>query len=71
MRSTTLFAASLAFAAGAEHGAGRADHRDRWAGDETPHHLDAQPDGTVRQHWESTDAKGAWSTAFDGLYIKK
>jgi hypothetical protein len=29
------------------------------------------PDGTVRQHWESTDAKGAWSTAFDGLYIKK
>ena len=26
------------------------------------------PDGTVRQHWQSTDAAGAWVTAFDGLY---
>lgn len=29
------------------------------------------PDGTVRQHWESTDAKGQWTTAFDGTYTKK
>lgn len=25
-------------------------------------------DGSVRQHWQSTDAKGVWTTAFDGLY---
>ena len=29
------------------------------------------PDGSVRQFWESTDAKGQWTTAFDGLYTKK
>ena len=29
------------------------------------------PDGSVRQFWESTDAKGLWTTAFDGLYTKK
>ena len=29
------------------------------------------PDGSVRQFWESTDAKGEWSTAFDGLYTRK
>ncbi len=28
-------------------------------------------DGTVRQLWESSDAKGVWSIAFDGLYSKK
>jgi hypothetical protein len=28
-------------------------------------------DGTVRQLWESTDAKGQWSTAFDGTYTRK
>jgi hypothetical protein len=28
-------------------------------------------DGSVRQHWETADAKGAWSTAFDGRYTKK
>jgi hypothetical protein len=28
-------------------------------------------DGSVRQHWESTDAKGQWSTAFDGSYTRK
>ncbi len=28
------------------------------------------PDGSVRQHWEVVNAKGAWSTAFDGLYTK-
>jgi len=27
-------------------------------------------DGTVRQHWETSDAKGTWTTAFDGKYIK-
>ncbi|MFZ6875006.1 hypothetical protein ACO0LF_23330 [Undibacterium sp. Di27W] len=27
--------------------------------------------GSVRQLWESTDAKGIWSVAFDGLYTKK
>lgn len=26
------------------------------------------PDGTVRQHWQTADASGAWATAFDGLY---
>lgn len=30
------------------------------------------PDGTVRQHWESSSDGGAtWSTAFDGIYRKK
>lgn len=27
-------------------------------------------DGSVRQHWESTNDKGEWVTAFDGLYSK-
>lgn len=29
------------------------------------------PDGSVRQFWESTNAKGDWRTAFDGRYTKK
>jgi hypothetical protein len=29
------------------------------------------PNGTVRQHWESTDADGKWITAFDGTYSRK
>jgi hypothetical protein len=29
------------------------------------------PDGTVRQFWETTDANGQWTTAFDGRYSKK
>jgi len=29
------------------------------------------PDGTVRQHWQSATVKGQWQTAFDGLYRKK
>ena len=29
------------------------------------------PDGTVRQFWESTDARGQWTTAFEGLYRRK
>jgi hypothetical protein len=28
-------------------------------------------DGSVRQHWESTNAKGEWTTAFDGTYTRK
>ena len=28
-------------------------------------------DGSVRQHWEAMDAKGQWSTAFDGSYTHK
>jgi len=31
----------------------------------------ANADGSVRQHWESTDAAGVWSTAFDGKYTRK
>ena len=32
----------------------------------------ANPDGTVRQHWEvSRDEGESWQTAFDGLYKKK
>ena len=31
-----------------------------------------QPDGTVRQLWESSkDGGKTWSTAFDGRYVKK
>lgn len=29
------------------------------------------PDGSVRQHWESTDPEGLWKTAFDGAYSKQ
>jgi len=29
------------------------------------------PDGTVRQLWESTAADGSWGIAFDGLYTRK
>lgn len=28
-------------------------------------------DGTLRQHWESTDATGKWNTLFDGKYTRK
>ena len=28
-------------------------------------------DGSVRQLWESADAKGAWTVVFDGTYIKR
>ena len=31
----------------------------------------ANPDGTVRQFWQSTDATGAWVTAFDGKYVRR
>lgn len=29
------------------------------------------PDGSVRQLWESTDAAGAWQVSFDGKYTRK
>jgi hypothetical protein len=29
------------------------------------------PDGGVRQLWESTDAQGAWTVAFDGRYTRR
>lgn len=30
-----------------------------------------KPDGTVRQFWETSDASGKWSVAFDGMYKRK
>ena len=29
------------------------------------------PDGSVRQLWETADAHGAWTVAFDGKYTKR
>jgi hypothetical protein len=39
----------------------------------TQHRITWTPnaDGSVRQHWESADEKGKWSTAFDGRYTRK
>jgi len=39
----------------------------------TKHRITWTPnaDGSVRQHWESTDGKGEWGTAFDGKYTRK
>ena len=39
----------------------------------TKHRITWTPnaDGSVRQHWESTNGAGLWSTAFDGSYTKK
>ena len=39
----------------------------------TKHRITWTPnaDGTVRQHWQSTDDKGEWTTVFDGSYTKK
>jgi len=37
-------------------------HRISWTPD---------PDGSVRQLWESTDADSKWTTTFDGLYTRK
>lgn len=38
----------------------------------TRHRISWTPnaDGSVRQHWESTDAAGAWTTTFDGTYTR-
>jgi len=42
-------------------------------GEITRHRITWTPnaDGSVRQHWESADRKGQWSTAFDGSYTRK
>ena len=40
----------------------RTKHRITWT---------ANADGSVRQFWESTDATGQWTTAFDGRYTRK
>jgi hypothetical protein len=42
-------------------------------GQPTRHRITWTPnaDGTVRQFWESTDAKGKSSVAFDGIYKRK
>ena len=45
-----------------EGASGTTRHRITW----TPN-----ADGSVRQFWESTDAGGQWTGAFDGLYRKK
>lgn len=39
----------------------------------TKHRIEwtANPDGSVRQFWQSTDATGAWVTAFDGRYVRR
>lgn len=41
-------------------------------GSKTRHRITWTPnaDGSVRQLWESTDAAGAWTVAFDGRYTK-
>jgi hypothetical protein len=43
------------------------------AGEVVRHRITWTPnaDASVRQLWESTDAKGAWQVAFDGLYTKR
>lgn len=42
-------------------------------GKETRHRITWTPnaDGSVRQHWESTDTAGKWVTAFDGWYTPR
>jgi hypothetical protein len=39
----------------------------------TKHRITWTPNAnaSVRQLWESTDAKGQWTTAFDGMYTRK
>ena len=43
------------------------------SGQTTRHRITWTPNsnGSVRQHWESTDEKGQWSTLFDGLYTRR
>lgn len=47
---------------GVAQGGRAARHRITW----TPN-----DDGSVRQHWETTDAAGQWATSFDGRYTRK
>jgi hypothetical protein len=58
LRDGGMVLESVAQASGAQH----ARHRITWT---------ANPDGSVRQLWESTDAQGRWSTAFDGMYTRR
>jgi hypothetical protein len=39
----------------------------------TRHRITWTPngDGSVRQHWESSEAQGGWTTLFDGRYTRK
>ena len=39
----------------------------------TKHRITWTPNanGSVRQLWQSTDAKGQWNVAFDGMYTRK
>ncbi len=39
----------------------------------TKHRITWTPneDGSVRQFWQSTNLKGEWKTAFDGIYTRK
>ena len=46
----------------ANAGAAATRHRITWS---------PNPDGSVRQLWESTDAAGKWTVAFDGRYTRK
>lgn len=42
-------------------------------GEVTKHRITWTPnaDGSVRQHWQTSDSKGQWSTVFDGTYKRK
>jgi hypothetical protein len=42
-------------------------------GEITKHRITWTPqaDGSVRQHWQSSEGNGEWSTAFDGTYQRK
>jgi hypothetical protein len=42
-------------------------------GRSTQHRITWTPaaDGSVRQHWESTDGQGRWTTVFDGRYTRR
>ena len=42
-------------------------------GEVTRHRITWTPnaDGTVRQHWQTNDGKGEWTTVFDGTYKRK
>lgn len=46
---------------GAAQGGRTARHRITWTPNE---------DGSVRQHWETTDPSGQWTTTFDGRYTR-
>lgn len=57
-----LHGKSMVLEGGSKTAAGVVRNRITW----TPN-----ADGSVRQLWETTDAKGTWTTAFDGAYTRK